>query len=169
MKRTNFSSKNNQNNNAIKMQPRIPLNATYCYACGALNARNYVCPKCHEEYMLFGDNKYCFYCGTPITSSHIKLATDQHTIMQIVSLSYNIKSEEIKSKKRDYSIVLARQVYMYICNNLTSLSLEEIGKTIGGLNHTSIKNGISRICVKIDQDDSFAEEIKSIMRKIQQR
>jgi len=169
MKMMNFSSKNNQNNNAIKMQPRIPLNAAYCYACGALNARNYVCPKCHEEYMLFGDNKYCFYCGTPITSSHIKLATDQHTIMQIVSLKYNIKPEEIKSKKRDFSIVLARQVYMYICNDITSLSLEEIGRSIGNRNRTSIKNGICRIRAKIAQDDNFAEEIKSIVREIQQK
>ncbi len=52
---------------------------------------------------------------------------------------------------------------------LTELSLEEIGRSIGNRNHTSIKNGICRIRAKISQDDNFAEEIESIMREIQQK
>jgi chromosomal replication initiator protein len=52
--------------------------------------------------------------------------------MEIVSNYYNIRIEDFKSKKRNRAISFPRQVAMYLCRELTDLSLPKIGEEFGG-------------------------------------
>ncbi len=87
-------------------------------------------------------------------------------IQQIVASYYNIKSEEIKSKKRTQEITYPRQVAMYLCRNLTDLSLPKIGEAFGGRDHTTILHGCEKIAKDLKKDDNLKKAIHDLEVRI---
>lgn len=87
-------------------------------------------------------------------------------IQQIVASYYNIKSEEIKSKKRTQEITYPRQVAMYLCRNLTDLSLPKIGEAFGGRDHTTILHGYEKIAKDLEKDDNLKKAIHDLEIRI---
>lgn len=85
------------------------------------------------------------------------------TIKEIVGQYYSIKIEDFNAKKRNKSIVLPRQIAMFLCRELTDLSLPRIGEEFGR-DHTTIMHAYDKISsdMKIDiQLKSVLEELKS--------
>ncbi len=87
-------------------------------------------------------------------------------IISTVCEQFNVKQEDIVSKKRQKEIVLPRQIVMYLCRELTDSSLEEIGKYLGKKDHTTVMNGINKIKYKMKSDDDLNKNIDIIMKKI---
>lgn len=87
-------------------------------------------------------------------------------IQQIVASYYNIKTEEIKSKKRTQEITYPRQVAMYLCRNLTDLSLPKIGEAFGGRDHTTILHGYEKIAKDLKKDDILNKTIHDLESRI---
>ena len=87
-------------------------------------------------------------------------------IISTVCEHYSIREEELISKKRNSEIVLPRQIVMYLCRKLTDVSLEEIGKSLGKKDHTTVMSGISKIKSLIKTDDELAKNIDIITKKI---
>jgi len=52
-------------------------------------------------------------------------------IQKFVADYYNLKLADLKSKNNSKSVVMPRQIAMYLCNSLTQASLPEIGKSFG--------------------------------------
>ncbi|HYE83107.1 MAG TPA: chromosomal replication initiator protein DnaA [Clostridia bacterium] len=97
-----------------------------------------------------------------ISNSKPKLVTPS-AIKDIVGQYYNIKIEDFNAKKRNKSIVLPRQIAMFLCRELTDLSLPRIGEEFGR-DHTTIMHAYEKISsdMKIDiQLKSVLEELKS--------
>lgn len=97
-----------------------------------------------------------------ISNSKPKLVTPA-AIKDIVGQYYNIKIEDFNAKKRNKSIVLPRQIAMFLCRELTDLSLPRIGEEFGR-DHTTIMHAYEKISsdMKIDiQLKSVLEELKS--------
>lgn len=59
-------------------------------------------------------------------------------ILDIVAKRYNVRLLDLHGKRRTKSIVLPRQICMYLARELTTLSLEEIGGYFGGRDHTTV-------------------------------
>jgi len=66
-------------------------------------------------------------------------------ILEAVCNRFSIKASELRSKKRNRSVVLPRQVTMYLARKITTASLEEIGAALGGRDHTTVLYGIQKI------------------------
>jgi len=84
-------------------------------------------------------------------------------IKDIVGQYYDMKIEDFNAKKRNKSIVLPRQIAMFLCRELTDLSLPRIGEEFGR-DHTTIMHAYEKIStdMKIDsQLKSVLEELKS--------
>lgn len=97
-----------------------------------------------------------------ISNSKPKLVTTD-TIKNVVGQYYGIKAEDFNAKKRNKSIVLPRQIAMFLCRELTDLSLPKIGEEFGR-DHTTIMHAYEKISseMKIDiQLKSILEELKS--------
>lgn len=65
----------------------------------------------------------------------------QLSILQIqeeVAKYYHIQLKDIKGKKRVKSIVVPRQIAMYLARELTDNSLPKIGAEFGGKDHTTV-------------------------------
>lgn len=87
-------------------------------------------------------------------------------VQQIVANHYNIKVEDLKSKKRVSTIAFPRQVAMYICRNTLDESLAKIGLEFGGKDHTTVMHSIDKINKLIKDDSTFDMEIKKLINEI---
>lgn len=79
---------------------------------------------------------------------------------------FKIQSTELKGKKRDASIAFPRQVAMYLCRELTTHSLPEIGREFGGRDHTTVIHAYNKIKNQMDCDYNIKEIIDKITNNI---
>lgn len=79
---------------------------------------------------------------------------------------FNLKPEEILSKKRTQDIALARQVAMYFSRLLTDLSLPKIGEDFGGRDHTTVLHACKKIDALISKDSEFKHRLDLIKNHI---
>jgi chromosomal replication initiator protein len=71
--------------------------------------------------------------------------TPGNRIIGEVALKHNVTVLELKSPRREKRITLARHEACYRLKNETSLSLPQIGKLLGGRDHTTVLHGARRI------------------------
>ena len=69
-------------------------------------------------------------------------------IIQVVAEHYNLTTLDLLSQRRSKEIVYPRQIAMYLCRNMTESPLQEIGKAMGGRDHTTIIHGTVNILKK---------------------
>lgn len=88
------------------------------------------------------------------------------SIIDHVSRYYNITIDDIKSEKKRSEIISARRMAMYIIRETTDLSLPEIGKEMGGKNHTTVLYNIRKMEDTIKQDPATAKIAAELMENI---
>ncbi len=87
-------------------------------------------------------------------------------IINIVAEYFNLKPEDITSKKRNSEFVEARQVVMYLCRDMTDASFQSIGKLLGKKDHSTIIHGVDKITEKIQSNEDYKNKIENIKKKI---
>ncbi|MDK3017703.1 chromosomal replication initiator protein DnaA [Pseudodonghicola flavimaris] len=88
-------------------------------------------------------------------------------IQRKVSEYYNIRLSDIIGPKRLRSYARPRQVAMYLCKQLTSRSLPEIGRRFGGRDHTTVMHGVRRIEELRNSDGQIAEDVEILRRALE--
>jgi chromosomal replication initiator protein len=88
-------------------------------------------------------------------------------IINIVSEQFGISVEDIKSKKRNSPILIPRQIYEYLCRDMTDFSLEQIGALINR-DHTTVINGINKITETLPKDEELRNKVDTIRKLISQ-
>ena len=66
-------------------------------------------------------------------------------IIDVVSEHFNVSKDDITSKKRNSEYVMPRQIIMYLCKEMTDLSLQNIGNLLSKKDHTTVIHGINKI------------------------
>ena len=87
-------------------------------------------------------------------------------IQEVVSQRYNLKISDMKARKRTDAVAFPRQIAMYLCRDLTSASLPEIGNAFGGRDHTTVIHAINKIEKKIKTEQDFSVTIESLIQQI---
>lgn len=87
-------------------------------------------------------------------------------IKSIVASYYGIRVADMDSKKRNANIAFPRQVAIYLCRQYTSLSLSKIGMIFGGRDHSTVVHSCDRIQKLEYKDNSFKEDLKILVEKI---
>lgn len=94
---------------------------------------------------------------------------NQVSILQIqeeVARYYHISLKELKGKKRVKSIVVPRQIAMYLTRELTDNSLPKIGAEFGGKDHTTVLHAHEKIEKLMDQDAVLKNEVAEIKNNL---
>lgn len=89
----------------------------------------------------------------------------QLSILQIqeeVAKYYHIQLKDLKGKKRVKSIVVPRQIAMYLARELTDNSLPKIGAEFGGKDHTTVIHAHEKIQQLMDSSVSIQNEVSEI-------
>ncbi len=90
-------------------------------------------------------------------------------IKEVVSEYCGIKLEDFSSKKRTRSISYPRQIAMYLCRELTDLSLPKIGDEFGGRDHTTVIHGYDKISADIESDPDMKSKIENLIKIIKEK
>ncbi|HIY55584.1 MAG TPA: chromosomal replication initiator protein DnaA [Candidatus Dorea merdavium] len=100
-----------------------------------------------------------------ISSKNNRVVTPE-LILDIVADHFNISVADLKSNKRNAEIAIPRQIAMYFIRNMTDTSLKSIGVILGGKDHSTIKYGADKIAIEIKEDETLANTINIIKKKI---
>jgi chromosomal replication initiator protein len=87
-------------------------------------------------------------------------------IMEVVCEYFGLTPKEIKSEKRVKSIILPRQIAMYLSRELTSSSLNSIALEFGGKDHTTVLHAYKKIKDLIEEDKNLKDVIESLKEKL---
>lgn len=98
-----------------------------------------------------------------------KPVTDQNNIRRIqkeVANFYKVSFDDLKSKKRLQSLVIPRQVAMYLCRKLTDESFERIGLEFGGKNHATVIHACNKMEKELNDDKDLVNAITNIEKEL---
>ncbi len=87
-------------------------------------------------------------------------------IIEVVSEHFNILPSDITSKKRNSEIVIPRQIFMYLCRELTDSTFTNIGKILGKKDHTTVMYGSEKITREIEINSTLKNTVETIIKKI---
>ncbi|MDR0676236.1 MAG: chromosomal replication initiator protein DnaA [Elusimicrobiota bacterium] len=96
----------------------------------------------------------------------IKQVINIDIIQEITAKHFNITKEDIIGKKRNDTVVLPRQIAIYITREMVNLSITSIGKKFGNRDHTTIMYACNKIREKIKEDPYFSALINKIINEI---
>ena len=84
-------------------------------------------------------------------------------VIRVVASHFGLKPAQLKSKNNSRQIALPRQIAMYACKQITSLSLPQIGRDFGGKHHTTVLHSIRKIeTLKLKDPEILAALNKAI-------
>lgn len=87
-------------------------------------------------------------------------------ILSAVSQYYDMPLKDIAGPRRHKEFIAARHMAIHLMSELTSSSLPEIGRSVGGRDHTTALSAIRRMKRRIAENDKIdqdAEALKSII------
>ena len=83
-----------------------------------------------------------------------------------VSKYYQVSVTELKGKKRVKTIVMPRQIAMYLARHLTDASLPRIGQEFGGKDHTTVMHACEKIEEALTNDQKLQTDIAILKSEI---
>ncbi|MDD2752867.1 MAG: chromosomal replication initiator protein DnaA [Candidatus Omnitrophica bacterium] len=89
-------------------------------------------------------------------------------IQRCVAEEFGVSLGELKTKRRNKTVVLPRQVAMYLSRELTDLSLPEIGQFFGGKDHTTVLHSFNKIKEGVVHNTTLQEKVERIIQTIKQ-
>lgn len=89
-------------------------------------------------------------------------------IQKVVATHFNIKIADLKAKKRTKTLVLPRQIGMYLCRDLLKMSFPEIGRIFGGKDHTTVIYACRLVEKQKDRDPNMGFLLEDITKKIKE-
>ena len=98
-----------------------------------------------------------------ISPNAVKEVTPQ-LILNVVAEHFGINTLDIIGQKRSKELVFPRQ--MYLCGDMTTESLQNIGKALGGRDHTTIIHGTKKIADRLKTDENLQNTVDILKKKI---
>jgi chromosomal replication initiator protein len=89
-------------------------------------------------------------------------------IMTSTSDYFGVSLEDLRGHSRSRVLVNARQVAMYLCRELTDLSLPRIGQAFGGRDHTTVMHADRKIRQQMAERRSLYNQIAELTNRIKQ-
>jgi len=90
------------------------------------------------------------------------------TIQKVVSTYFNIKLSDLKSNRKQQSIVFPRQISMYLTRKLTKMSFPEIGAHFGGKDHSTIIYAFNKIERMLEYNQQIKNTVNNLINKLNQ-
>ena len=91
---------------------------------------------------------------------------DAQDIIKAVTTYYGITKEDLCGKSRIGAIANARQIAMYICRELTNLSLPKIGQIFGDRDHTTVMYANKKVADLMKERRSVYTHVTEIINRI---
>jgi len=100
--------------------------------------------------------------GTPVSQKRVGI----EDVIESVCKQYSLKKGQILSDSRVKTLALPRQILMYLLRTQLKLPLQEVGKLIGGRDHTTVMHAVEKITKLASEDVEIREDIMRIKRNV---
>lgn len=97
-----------------------------------------------------------------VKESHKAVALTPERILDAVASYYELTPEALEGKRRDRKTALARQMAMYLLREQNHCSLSEIGKILGGRDHTTVLHGCGKIASEASINPQLAKSVEEL-------
>lgn len=88
------------------------------------------------------------------------------SIQKLVSDYFKIKIADLKSPRRMKSLVVPRQIAMYLCKKLVGASFPEIGEKFGGKDHTTVMHAFRKIGANIISNPKLKDDVEILEKRL---
>ena len=89
-------------------------------------------------------------------------------IISITATFYQLSVDDLYGSSRSQTIALSRQVAMYLCREMTSLSLPKIGQLFGNRDHTTVMYANKKISELMKERRSIYNQVTEITSRVKQ-
>ena len=94
---------------------------------------------------------------------------DAATIMAVTAEYFNVSMDELCGQSKTRAIASARQIAMYLCRELTDLTLPKIGTTFGNRDHTTVMHAAKKIRNEIAERRQTYDHVQELSARIRDR
>ncbi len=101
-----------------------------------------------------------------ILSTNKVRAINCNTIQDAVARYFDIRPDDFKSKKRSRDISYPRQIAMFLCRDLTDMSLPKIGQAFGGRDHTTVIHACDKIIDELKSNSETKRAINELKKNL---
>ncbi|MEU5690581.1 chromosomal replication initiator protein DnaA [Actinosynnema sp. NPDC020468] len=91
------------------------------------------------------------------------------TIMAVTAEFFGVTIEDLCGPGKTKVLAQARQISMYLCRELTDLSLPKIGQTFGGRDHTTVMHADKKIRKEMAERRRIYDQVQELTSRIKQR
>lgn len=88
------------------------------------------------------------------------------TIQKATSEQYHVTIQDLTGTRRTKTLVLPRQIAMFLAKELTGASFPEIGKAFGGKDHTTVIYSCQKIEEQINTSNSLKKSVEDLKARI---
>ena len=88
-------------------------------------------------------------------------------IKKLVADHFKLPIEKLQGKTRKRSVVIARQLSMYLAKNYTTNSLKSIGQNFGNRDHSTVIYSVQAVKDMMDTDLLFKDTVAELEKKVQ--
>lgn len=87
-------------------------------------------------------------------------------ILRVVCEHYDVRVANIVSRKKIASLVIPRQVIMYICREYTDATLQTVAKLLGRNDHSTVIHGVEKIKNELVTNGELRGNVDVILKKL---
>lgn len=87
-------------------------------------------------------------------------------ILSLVANKFGLSTEELLSPSRKSEIALARQIAAYLCRFRLGLSFPELGKILGGKDHSTVMHAVKKIKFLLETDKKTRKLITELEQEL---
>jgi len=91
------------------------------------------------------------------------------TIMVVTAEYFALTIDELCGPGKTKALAQSRQIAMYLCRELTDLSLPRIGQTFGGRDHTTVMHADKKIRKEMAERRRTYDQVQELTSRIKQR
>ncbi len=82
-------------------------------------------------------------------------------IQDVVARRWGVTAEQLRSKARIKTLVVPRQIAMYLARDILQMQLIEIGQAFGGRDHSTVIHSVDKVQRQMARDRGFRDRIES--------
>jgi len=87
-------------------------------------------------------------------------------VIEAVARHYGVHPEDLRGKNRSQEVAVPRQIAMYLIREELGLPLAEIGRELGGRDHTTVLYGYEKVAQSIEVDARLRREVLALREKL---
>jgi chromosomal replication initiator protein len=114
--------------------------------------------------------------GTPVTPQLAEVALadllpqtgsiEPEKVVDLVARAFNVSAERLLGRDRSRAVALPRQIAMYLLRQEANISLPQIGKELGGRDHSTVMYAINKVSDLLERDDRLRRQVVQIRQQL---